>query len=495
MGRADLPEVATPASDGAREVATPVFDGAKRGASSHGAARHDAADRDGRSGWSARRQGRALRRPHRRAVPEPVTVGYIYILKLLHLVDDKIHARSTGPYSMITQQPLGGKAQFGGQRFGEMEVLGAGGLRRRLRAAGAAHHQVRRRPRPREGLRGHRQGREHPRAGHPGVVQGAGQGDAVAVPQRRGALRRRRGDRDARQPTRTSSSAAEELGIDLSRRRAEQRRRGLRTSSATARHSTRRAHRATTTTTDEGATMLDARRQLLRRAAHRPGHRGATSAQWSHGEVKKPETINYRTLKPEKDGLFCEKIFGPTRDWECYCGKYKRVRFKGIICERCGVEVTRAKVRRERMGHIELAAPVTPHLVLQGRPSRAGLPARPGAEGPREGHLLRGLHDHLGRRGGPRRTTCPRSRTSSRSSSEQLDARDARRLEASRPSATEARGRPRPKLEAEGAKADDETPQGSREVGRARDASASATAPRSTRSTASTEVFDTLPEA
>ena len=80
---------------------------------------------------------------------------------------------------------------------------------------------------------------------------------------------------------------------------------------------------------------------------------------WSHGEVKKPETINYRTLKPEKDGLFCERIFGPTRDWECSCGKYKRVRYKGIICERCGVEVTKSKVRRERMGHIELAAPVT----------------------------------------------------------------------------------------------------------------------------------------
>src|SRR6202007_1904613 len=78
---------------------------------------------------------------------------------------------------------------------------------------------------------------------------------------------------------------------------------------------------------------------------------------WSNGEVKKPETINYRTLRPEKDGLFCEKIFGPTKDWECYCGKYKRVRFRGIICERCGVEVTRSKVRRERMGHIELAAP------------------------------------------------------------------------------------------------------------------------------------------
>ncbi|MBK5224540.1 MAG: DNA-directed RNA polymerase subunit beta', partial [Acidimicrobiia bacterium] len=87
---------------------------------------------------------------------------------------------------------------------------------------------------------------------------------------------------------------------------------------------------------------------------------------WSNGEVKKPETINYRTLKPEKDGLFCEKIFGPTKDWECYCGKYKRVRFKGIICERCGVEVTRSKVRRERMGHIELAAPTCHIWYLRG---------------------------------------------------------------------------------------------------------------------------------
>jgi DNA-directed RNA polymerase subunit beta' len=93
---------------------------------------------------------------------------------------------------------------------------------------------------------------------------------------------------------------------------------------------------------------------------------------WSNGEVKKPETINYRTLKPEKDGLFCERIFGPTRDWECHCGKYKRVRFKGIICERCGVEVTRSKVRRERMGHIELAAPVTHIWYFKGVPSRLG---------------------------------------------------------------------------------------------------------------------------
>ncbi|MBS4197852.1 DNA-directed RNA polymerase subunit beta' [Lederbergia citri] len=94
---------------------------------------------------------------------------------------------------------------------------------------------------------------------------------------------------------------------------------------------------------------------------------------WSYGEVKKPETINYRTLKPEKDGLFCERIFGPTKDWECHCGKYKRVRYKGVVCDRCGVEVTRMKVRRERMGHIELAAPVSHIWYFKGIPSRMGL--------------------------------------------------------------------------------------------------------------------------
>ena len=93
---------------------------------------------------------------------------------------------------------------------------------------------------------------------------------------------------------------------------------------------------------------------------------------WSSGEVTKPETINYRTLKPEKDGLFCERIFGPTKDWECYCGKYKRVRYKGIVCERCGVEVTRSKVRRERMGHVDLAAPVSHIWFFKGVPSRIG---------------------------------------------------------------------------------------------------------------------------
>ena len=95
--------------------------------------------------------------------------------------------------------------------------------------------------------------------------------------------------------------------------------------------------------------------------------------EWSHGEVTKPETINYRTLKPERDGLFCERIFGPSKDWECHCGKYKRTRHKGIICDKCGVEVTRSKVRRERMGHIELAAPVSHIWYFKGIPSRMGL--------------------------------------------------------------------------------------------------------------------------
>src|SRR6056297_1811378 len=94
---------------------------------------------------------------------------------------------------------------------------------------------------------------------------------------------------------------------------------------------------------------------------------------WSHGEVTKPETINYRTQKPEKDGLFCEKIFGPTKDWECACGKYKKIRYKGIICDKCGVEVTRSVVRRQRMGHIELAVPASHIWFLRGVPSKVGL--------------------------------------------------------------------------------------------------------------------------
>ena len=98
-----------------------------------------------------------------------------------------------------------------------------------------------------------------------------------------------------------------------------------------------------------------------------------TILKWSHGEVTKPETINYRSQKAERDGLFCERIFGPTKDWECACGKYKKVRFKGVVCDRCGVEITKASVRRERMGHIHLAAPVAHIWYLRGIPSRMAL--------------------------------------------------------------------------------------------------------------------------
>ena len=263
-------------------------------------------------------------------------------------MDDKIHARSTGPYSMITQQPLGGKAQFGGQRFGEMEVWA-------LEAYGAAYclqelltiksDDVLGRVKVYEAIV---KGENIPEPGIPEsfkvlikemqalclnvevlATDGRGDRDARArrghLPHRRGA-----GHRPISRPERGTTK---------------------KTTPPPRRHGARNYY------------MLDVNNfdQL------RIGLATADSIRtWSNGEVKKPETINYRTLKPEKDGLFCEKIFGPTKDWECYCGKYKRVRFKGIICERCGVEVTRSKVRRERMGHIELAAPVVHIWYLRG---------------------------------------------------------------------------------------------------------------------------------
>ena len=113
---------------------------------------------------------------------------------------------------------------------------------------------------------------------------------------------------------------------------------------------------------------------------------------WSFGEIKKPETINYRTFKPERDGLFCARIFGPIKDYECLCGKYKRMKYKGIICEKCGVEVTLSKVRRERMGHIELAAPVAHIWFLKSLPSRIGLLLDMTAQGHRAGALFRAVY-------------------------------------------------------------------------------------------------------
>jgi DNA-directed RNA polymerase subunit beta' len=280
----------------------------------------------------------------------PITVGVSYILKLGHMVDDKIHARATGPYSLVTQQPLGGKAQFGGQRFGEMEVWA-------LYAYGAASvlHELMTiksddtngRVKAYEAIV---KGENVPKRWHPGVVQGPRQGESApwhSTSSRSPTSARHRRSKDKaaeRQPTRSdvfASADADELigGISGSAKSGDEtligtfQREGV-------------ANVAEFDTTD-----FDAIKISLASAD--------TIRSWSHGEVKKPETINYRTLKPEKDGLFCEKIFGPVKDWECACGKYKGIRFKGIVCERCGVEVTSAKVRRERMGHIELAAPVS----------------------------------------------------------------------------------------------------------------------------------------
>ena len=118
---------------------------------------------------------------------------------------------------------------------------------------------------------------------------------------------------------------------------------------------------------------------------------------WSFGEVKKPETINYRTYRPEKDGLFCERIFGPEKDWECACGKYRGMKYKGMICDRCGVKVTHSRVRRKRMGHIELAAPVVHIWFFKAMPSRLGTPAGHEDHEPGEDHLLPGLRRHRSR--------------------------------------------------------------------------------------------------
>jgi DNA-directed RNA polymerase subunit beta' len=281
----------------------------------------------------------------------------MYILKLAHLVDDKIHARSTGPYSMITQQPLGGKAQFGGQRFGEMEVWA-------LEAYGAAYclqelltiksDDVLGRVKVYEAIV---KGENIPEPGIPESFK-------VLIKEMQAlclnveVLAKTGEEIEMRELDEDVFRTAEELGIDLSPARTWVRRRRRAPPPAGLTDGSKRGER-----TNEGDTMLDVNNfdQL------RIGLATADSIRmWSNGEVKKPETINYRTLKPEKDGLFCEKIFGPTKDWECYCGKYKRVRFKGIICERCGVEVTRSKVRRERMGHIELAAPAVHIWYLRG---------------------------------------------------------------------------------------------------------------------------------
>ncbi len=216
------------------------------------------------------------------------TCGYIYMMKLYHLADDKIHARSVGSYSLVTQQPLGGRAQFGGQRFGEMEVWA-------LEGYGASNLL-----------------QEMLTVKSDDIIGRKKVYESIVKDQ----------DFDYYQSPESFNVLMNELkglGFDI---------KIIRRSDG-----------------KEAVSIRLASPETIKAS--------------SHGEVKKPETINYRTFKAEKDGLFCEKIFGPVKDWECACGKYKKVKYRGIVCDRCGVEVTTSDVRRSRMGHIALMAPVS----------------------------------------------------------------------------------------------------------------------------------------
>ncbi len=267
-----------------------------------------------------------------RSSNSPVTVGYIYMLKLSHLVDDKIHARSIGPYSLITQQPLGGKAQFGGQRFGEMEVWA-------LEAYGAAYV-----------LQELLTAKSDDVYGRAKIYEAIVKGEAAAepgVPESFNVL------------IRELQSLC--LDVELMKTAAGIWRPLWRPTKESRRHNMYRSSpydRANIVADFDSIRISLASPEKIR--------------SWSHGEVTKPETINYRTFKPERDGLFCARIFGPIADWECLCGKYKRMKHRGVICDKCGVEVTLSRVRRERLGHIELASPCSHVWFFKGLPSRIG---------------------------------------------------------------------------------------------------------------------------
>ena len=260
--------------------------------------------------------GRTGQQFHQRA-----TVGYIYLMKLNHLVEDKIHARSIGPYSLITQQPLGGKARMGGQRFGEMEVWA-------LEAYGAAYTLQETLTVKSDDIEGRTKTYEAIVKGENTLNSGIPESFNVLVKELQGLCLDVKIEK-AKDSTWTNSNW-EWMGKEKRESAAEIKSIGLGLASP----------------------------QLVR--------------SWSRGEVKKPETINYRTFRAEKGGLFCEKIFGPTKDWECYCGKYKKIKHKGVICDRCGVEVTESKVRRDRMGHIELVTPVAHIWMFRVIPSVMG---------------------------------------------------------------------------------------------------------------------------
>ena len=296
---------------------------------------------------------------------QPVTVGYIYMLKLSHLVDDKIHARSIGPYSLITQQPLGGKAQFGGQRFGEMEVWA-------LEAYGAAHILQELLTAKSDDVYGRAKIYEAIVKGEPGIEPGVPESFNVLVRELQSLcldveLMKRQKPRWKKRPDLMAAACGPALQRSICSsvigfsavlclpERAPERKAGR---EETTLYRSSPYDRASLIADFDSIRISLASPEKIR--------------SWSHGEVTKPETINYRTFKPERDGLFCAKIFGPVTDWECLCGKYKRMKHRGVICDKCGVEVTLSKVRRERLGHIELASPCSHVWFFKGLPSRIG---------------------------------------------------------------------------------------------------------------------------
>lgn len=252
---------------------------------------------------------------------ERVNVGYMYILKLHHLVDEKVHARSTGPYSLVTQQPVGGKALFGGQRFGEMEVWA-------LEAYGASHT-----------LKEMLTIKSDDIDGRYNAYKAITSNKAV-------------GESEIPQTFYVLTKELQSLALDVIM------------------YDKNNEVIPLLDESDNKERKLRGDFTSLQLVLASP----ETIRSWSHGEVKKPETINYRTLKPERDGLFCAKIFGPVRDYECICGKYKKKRFRDtvMVCEKCGVEITSSKVRRSRMGHIELVTPVAHIWYVNSLPSRIG---------------------------------------------------------------------------------------------------------------------------
>ncbi len=333
-------------------IATPVFDGARE---------KDIVEMLQLAGFDTSGQVTLFDGRTGEPFDRKVTVGYKYVLKLHHLVDDKIHARSIGPYSLVTQQPLGGKAQFGGQRFGEMEVWA-------LEAYGAAYTLQEMLTVKSDDVAGRTKVYEAIVRGDDAFEAGVPESFNVLVKEMR-ALGLNVELVNSTVPqieAEKRSAAGSATGAASAGGRITNSEDGLRPFV--------RAEVRTTRPLDSTGTASPAapsRRQpmneitnIFKTQAPAPVFDQIRISiaspedilSWSYGEIKKPETINYRTFKPERDGLFCARIFGPIKDYECLCGKYKRMKYKGLICEKCGVEVTLAKVRRERMGHIELAA-------------------------------------------------------------------------------------------------------------------------------------------